>query len=175
MGKVVWITGLSGSGKTFVLRKILDKTRERAITVIGLDGDDLRKLIIGASNGKDNYTRQTRLELAFKYSELARIIATQNVNVVIATISLFHEIHRWNRENLPGYYEVFLSVPLAELRRRDPKHIYRKYQEGKLKNVAGLDLSVDIPESPDLLLENPTIPKLDITVEHLVGYLDNRD
>ena len=91
-----------------------------------------------------------RKKIALTYSKLSRMMSLQGVTVVIATIALFKEIHTWNRKNIPGYIEVFLDVPLTELFKRDPKGIYKRAKSGKLKNVAGLDLEVDFPESPDL-------------------------
>jgi adenylylsulfate kinase len=88
-----------------------------------------------------------------QYSHLCRIISAQGVTAVIATISLFHEVHIWNRKNLPGYIEVYLRVPMDELRRRDPKGIYRDFFDGKVANIVGLDLPADEPEAADLTLE----------------------
>jgi adenylylsulfate kinase len=73
--------------------------------------------------------------------------------VVTATISLFNEIHEWNRATLPGYFEVYLKVPIDELRRRDPKGIYRRFDAGELTHVAGLDLPIDEPEAADWVVE----------------------
>ena len=66
---------------------------------------------------------------------------------------MFNEVHHWNRANLTNYLEVFLKVPLKELRRRDPKDIYKRYDAGKLKYVAGLDLLVDEPKTSDWLFD----------------------
>jgi adenylylsulfate kinase len=77
-------------------------------------------------------------------------LASQNINVVISTVALFREIHVWNREHFRYFLEVFLDVPLDELRRRDPKSIYKRFDEGEITNVAGLDLKVDFPASPHL-------------------------
>ena len=86
---------------------------------------------------EQNYSRKCRLALAMKYSKLCKNLANQGFNVVIATISLFKEIHLWNRSSIPGYYEVYMKVPISVLRRRDFKKIYQRYDTGKLKNVAG--------------------------------------
>lgn len=93
------------------------------------------------------------MALAMQYAHLCRVIASQGLTVVIATISLFREVHAWNRENLPGYFEVYLKVPVEELRRRDPKGIYRRFDAGELSNVAGLDLPIDEPEAADWVVE----------------------
>ena len=75
-------------------------------------------------------------------------------DVVCATISLFHEVQRWNRENIPGYREIYLRVPIDELRRRDSKGIYAGAQRGDARDVVGLDVPAEVPEAPDLVLDN---------------------
>ena len=152
-GKVIWITGLSGAGKTTVARQVVEHLRTQKKNVIFLDGDELREVFGATSHNEKNHGREGRINLALQYSRLCGVLASQGFTVVIATISLFREVHDWNRRNLPGYFEVYLKVPLEELRRRDPKGIYRKHQAGELKHVAGLDLEVDEPKKPDLTVE----------------------
>ena len=86
-----------------------------------LDGDELREVFGATTPGDENHGREARLQLAFQYTHLCRVLASQGLVVVVATISMFKEIHKWNRDNLPGYFEVYLNVPIDELRRRDPK------------------------------------------------------
>ena len=69
-------------------------------------------------------------------------------------ISLFHEVQRWNRENIPGYREIYLRVPIDELRRRDSKGIYASAQRGDARDVVGVDLPAELPGPPDLVLDN---------------------
>jgi cytidine diphosphoramidate kinase len=150
---VYWITGLSGAGKTTLAREIVTRLRVSGEAVVFLDGDELRNVFGATVANAQNHGREGRLALAFQYAHLCRIIAGQGVTVVIATISLFREIHAWNRANLPGYFEVYLKVPVEELRRRDPKDIYRRFDAGELSDVAGLDLPINEPESADWVLE----------------------
>ena len=103
-----------------------------------------------------------------QYAHLCQIISSQGVIVVISTISMFNEVHNWNRINLQNYIEVFLRVPLKELRRRDPKGIYHRYDTGKLKNVAGLDLLVDEPKTPDWLFD------FNLDKQYTVEYMANK-
>lgn len=152
-GKVIWITGLSGAGKSTLAQMVVARLREKGDSVVMLDGDELRDVFNSTAANSMNHGRSGRLALAMQYSRLSRVLARQGTTVVIATISLFHEVHVWNRENLPGYFEVYLKVPLEELRRRDPKGIYRRFDTGELANVAGLDIPVDEPENPDLIME----------------------
>ncbi len=150
-GKVFWITGLSGAGKTTLALELVKRLRLEGFPVIFLDGDELREVFGAVSFNEKNHGREGRLALAMQYAHLCRVLAGQGFSVVIATISLFREVHQWNRQNLPGYFEIYLKVPIEELRRRDSKGIYKKFDAGEIQNVAGLDLQVDEPAKPDLL------------------------
>lgn len=150
---VCWITGLSGAGKSTLANEVTARLRASGKTVVMLDGDDLREVFGAVAANAENHGREGRLALAMQYAHLCRVIASQGLIVVIATISLFREVHAWNRENLPGYFEVYLKVPMEELRRRDPKGIYRRFDAGELTDVAGLDLPIDEPEAADWVAE----------------------
>lgn len=168
MSSVIWITGLSAAGKTTLGRLLFNKLQERGRAVVILDGDELREAL--SSTGKHDVS--ARLELAYKYSRLARLIAVQGVSVVVCTVALFHEIHLWNRNNLPGYFEVYLKVPLDELKRRDPKGIYSRYYRGELKDVAGLDMKIEEPKYPDLVIKYQTGMSPEFELEVLLAALD---
>ena len=115
-----------------------------------LDGDALRTAIAeDLGHGSAGRRRS-----AMRNARLCRLLARQGTDVVCATISLFHEVQRWNRANIPGYCEIFLRVPLEELRRRDRKGIYAAAAERATPHVVGLDLPAELPEAPDLVLEN---------------------
>jgi cytidine diphosphoramidate kinase len=125
------------------------RMRQAGCSVVMLDGDVLREVFGAALTSDENYGRESRLALAMQYARLCQVIAAQGLTVVIATISLFREVHAWNRINLPGYFEIYLKVPVDELRKRDPKGIYRRFDAGEIAHVAGLDLPIDEPEAPD--------------------------
>jgi adenylylsulfate kinase-like enzyme len=146
---VIWITGLSASGKTTLAKIVTMKLRNNNYPVVMLDGDQLRD-ILGASKRHSQAARKT---LAHQYSHLVQTISQQGIIVVIATVALFKEVHDWNRENIPGYFEVFLDVPIVKLKERDPKGLYKMFDQGKINNLAGLDLHVDFPSNPDLCIK----------------------
>ena len=142
-----WITGLSSAGKTTLSKMLSDKLRSEGKPVIFLDGDELRDVF-----SNKEYNREVRLETALRYSRICSLIVKQQINVVIGVIGLFYEVHHWNRQNISGYIEVFIDVPIEELRRRDPKNLYEKAMEGKIKNVYGVDLKAEYPKNPDIHL-----------------------
>ena len=146
MGRVYWFTGLSGAGKTTAARSLVEALRGQGKFTIFLDGDELRD----AMGAGDSYSRDERLALAMRYAKLCKMLSEQGAIVVIATISMFEEIYTWNRENLKGYLQVYLDVPIEELEKRDSKKIYQRAKSGALRNVAGIDFEVDIPKEADI-------------------------
>ena len=173
MSQVVWITGLSGAGKTTLAQAIVKHLRDNGQHVIFLDGDELRDILNRPLNNVQSHDRESRLALAMQYAQLCRMLAMQGVIVVIATISLFKEIHSWNRKNLPGYFEVYIKVPLEELRRRDPKSIYQRFNCGEIKNVAGLDLKIDEPLNAHLIIDYAQKNSLQESVIQLFNLMQN--
>ena len=164
---VYWLTGLSDSGKSTMCKKLVEYLRNRGKSVILLDGDEIRA-VVGAVKA---YTRDERMALALRYSRLCKLLSDQGFDVAIATISLFEEVHSWNRENLPGYCEIFLDVPLEELRRRDTKGIYERYDRKEINNVAGIDLQVDLPKNPDIVLHYAPTLDQQATFDELIRQL----
>lgn len=152
-GQVIWMTGLSGAGKTTVSTELNERLKKGGLQPILLDGDSLRSLFVESDNTAQTYNRQERIILSYKYSHLCQILSSQGFMVIIATVSMYREIYAWNRLNLQNYFEIYLNVPLRELCRRDPKNIYSKFYSGEMKNVAGLDLKVDQPREPNLTVE----------------------
>ena len=130
-GRVLWITGLSGSGKTTLAIEVVRQLREKCSVVISLDGDRLREMFVIEAANRESYEHKGRLKLAMQYAHLCKILSMQGFTVVISTISMFREVHTWNRTHLPGYFEVYLKVPIEELRRRDSKGIYSRFDKAK--------------------------------------------
>ena len=140
MAQVIWITGLSAAGKTSTAEVVVKQLRARGETAVMLDGDAVREIVRDPNVGHD---RASRLANAYRICRLAHFMAKQDLVVVVATMSLFHEIHQWNRENLPGYFEVLIEVDLEILRERDQKGVY-----------GGVDLAVEFPRHPHLTTDN---------------------
>ncbi|MCA0305107.1 MAG: adenylyl-sulfate kinase [Proteobacteria bacterium] len=170
-GRVVWITGLSAAGKSTISAVLTDRLRARGEWCVALDGDALRDVFGRVDLKPEDYERSARLALGFQYARLARLLAGQGSTVIVTTISLFHELHAWNRQNLPGYFEVYIRVPLEELRRRDPKGLYRRYEAGEVRNIAGLDQPFDEPAAPDLLVDFVAGRSADAIATEIVGKL----
>ena len=169
MNKCYWVTGLSATGKTTLSTLLVSHLRSLGKTVIHLDGDELRQVL-----ADEAYTREERIALAMRYGRLCNLLSEQGVDVVIAVIGLFKEVHKWNRENITNYIEIFIDTPLSELKKRDPKNIYRDFELGVINNVAGIDLKVDIPSNPDIHLKWSEKSTIDSMFNELVNSIENR-
>jgi adenylylsulfate kinase len=146
-GPVIWVTGLSGAGKSSVAGELARLLLARGLRPVVLDGDELR-VVLGAT---DAYGQESRRSLGFVYGRLCRLLSRQGHPVICATISLYHELHAWNRANLMNYVEVLLEVPREELERRDPKGIYAA---ADVRNVVGVGFDAEFPADPDLVIPN---------------------
>jgi glutamine kinase len=149
-GRVFWITGLSGAGKTTIGGALWVRLRNAGRAAIFLDGDTLRGVIADDLQ----HDPASRKQSAMRNARFCQMLSGQGLDVVCATISLFHEVQRWNRANIPLYQEIYLRVPMDELQRRDVKGIYGKARRGQIQNVVGLDVPAEVPEMPDLVLDN---------------------
>lgn len=137
-GTVFWITGLSGAGQSTVAavlqRRLLDAGRPAAV----IDGDRIRAVL-----GSDGLSAPDRRRMGGIYAGLARDIALQGLDAICATISLFHDLHAWNRENIANYREIHLRAALATRAARDPKCLYRSARDGRAGPMPGLDEAVE--------------------------------
>ena len=157
-GKLIWITGLSGAGKTTIGKEVYRLLKLKYSNSVFLDGDVIRE-ILGNDLGHD---REDRIKNAIRISKMCEFLTNQNIHVVCATMSLFKEIHEMNKKNILNYNEIFINVDIPELVKRDSKGLYAKALNGEIKNVIGIDLPYDKPVNPLLTIENST---LEVSIE----------
>lgn len=149
-GRVFWVTGLSGAGKTTIGRCLFTKMREYKSSVVFFDGDELRK-VFGDDLG---YTRDERFKCAMRYARLCKMISEQGVDVICCTISMFHDVRKWNRQSISNYVEIFVDVPMEIIKERNQKKLYSGVSNGTVSNVVGMDIEIELPRNPDMLIEN---------------------
>ena len=148
---LLWITGLSGSGKTTISKIIYIQLKKKYSNITLLDGDKLRnKLKIKKSN---HYLSNSRTKVGLMYVNLCKwYVDKKKKFVIIATMSLKSKIHHEYRK-IKNYHDIFLDVPMKELKKRDPKGLYKKFKNKQINNMVGLDVSYDKPNNPSLHLK----------------------
>lgn len=167
MSNVYWITGLAGAGKTTIGKKLYEVINKSNNATVLLDGDELRS-VFGSDLG---YSKTDRLVSATRNSRLCCMLSKQNITVICCTISMFDEVRKWNRENIDNYYEIFLDVSMDILINRDQKKMYSKEEN----NVAGIDVDVEFPKNPDMVINNDGKKTPDEIVEAIISNLKERE
>lgn len=165
-GVLYWITGLSGAGKTTVGTKLYYEMRKTCSGLVILDGDILKKLV-GNSLG---YSRKERLKRASYYSQMCKMLTDQGISVIICTIAMYDSVREWNRRNIEKYVEIYLKVDREVLIKRDKKGLYSRQRLGKISEIAGLDIDVEYPKTPDLVIENDGSVSVRECVERIMAY-----
>jgi bifunctional enzyme CysN/CysC len=147
----VWLTGLSGAGKSSLANRLEQRLHVQGMRTYLLDGDNVR---LGLN--KDlGFTSADRVENVRRVAEVARLMVDAGLLVIVALISPFRVERRMARELFAQgeFVEVFCDVPLAVAEQRDPKGLYRKARAGALKNFTGIDSPYEAPRRPELHLD----------------------
>lgn len=148
---VIWITGLPAAGKTTLATELQTFLRARALPVVLLDGDDLRR----AMNADLGYSADARRENVRRIGEIARLLLAQSFTVVVACISPF----RAQRDALRGsfapgqFVEVFVDTPIEVCQQRDPKGLYRRAAAGALREMTGVDAGYEAPLNAEFVFQ----------------------
>lgn len=163
MGRLIWITGLAGSGKTTIASQLHEKLKEQE-NAIHLDGDALRELLKNPYNKEYGHTIEDRKATAYIYAKLASMLTAQGMTVIVSTISLFHEIHEYNRQHNNEYYEILVDAD--ETQRHKRREIY-----ATAGDVMGVHQTPELPKNPTLVLKNNDPSELDENVKRIIAIL----
>lgn len=144
-GTLFWITGLSGSGKTTIAKKITSYISKKYGPTVCISGDELRKTF-----KLKGYRKIERLEIGKKYVNFINIIIKQKINVIFAVVGLFHELHKSNKKKFPNYVEIYIKSNFKKVKSKRKKIFYRK----KSINVWGQDIKPEFPKMPHIIINN---------------------
>jgi adenylylsulfate kinase-like enzyme len=166
--KLIWITGLAGSGKTTIGRMVHSELKKTFNNTVFLDGDTYREI----TGQTSSHTKEERLQVAMQIARMCKFLTSQDINVVCSTISLFKEVHLFNRDHNENYFEIFIDTDIDELVKRDQKGLYSRAIKGEVKNVVGVDMPFDKPEKCHLHLKNNTSDELNNNVEKIINLIN---
>jgi adenylylsulfate kinase len=171
-GAVVWITGLSGAGKTTLALAAERALFERGCQVFVLDGDKVRKGLC-ADLG---FTLPERSENIRRIGETARLFYEAGQVVLVSAISPLRADRDRARALIPSPYflEVWCACPLAVCEERDPKGLYRKARAGLLPEFTGISSPYEAPDAPDVLVDSAE-SSVEQEVARLLGELERRE
>lgn len=149
---VIWLTGLSGSGKTTIAQQLKNDLNYKSVYPVILDGDDIRRVF--KQQGFDEETRKKHnLNVGF----IASLFEKQGNIVIVSLISPYADIRYEVRELCSNFIEVYLSTDINTCIARDPKGLYKKAITGEIKNFTGISAPYEPPLNPELKLDTSTV------------------
>lgn len=171
-GTVYFFTGLAGAGKTTIGSLFYERLKEVSPRAVLYDGDrgrtSERKAAIAAGrtdpDDEEFYSTESRKRGALRRAAVCKADAEAGRDVVLCSISMYKEVRAWYRHNVQHYREIYLKVSWDTLRSRNQKGLY---SPGR-KNVVGVDLPWDEPDSPDVVIENDGAETPEQIVDRLV-------
>jgi adenylyl-sulfate kinase len=166
-GFVLWLTGLSGAGKSTVAAKLAPTLAERGHRVELLDGDEVRTNL-GQDLGFSRADRDTNIA---RIGYVAAKLAKHGVVVVVAAISPYRQARDQVRAQVDTFVEVHVAAPLATCAQRDPKGLYARALAGELAHFTGVSDPYEPPLAPELVLHTET-ESVDDSVHHLLTWLE---
>lgn len=149
-GKVIWFTGLSGSGKSTIANVLEKELHEQGKRTYILDGDNIRQGL----NKDLGFSDADRVENIRRVAEVAKLMMDAGLIVMTAFISPFRAERQMARELIgeDHFIEVFVATSLEECERRDPKGLYKKARTGQLPNMTGINSPYEPPTNPEIVV-----------------------
>jgi bifunctional enzyme CysN/CysC len=168
-GRVVWLTGLSGSGKSTIANLVERKLHANGRHTYLLDGDNVRHGL----NKDLGFTDEDRVENIRRVAEVAKLMVDAGLIVLVSFISPFRAERRMARDlQAQGdFVEVFVDTPLAVAEQRDVKGLYKKARAGELKNFTGIDSPYEAPEAPEIRIDTTAVTPAE-AAERITAWLD---
>lgn len=166
--RVLWFTGLSGSGKSTVANALeIELNKKGKLTYI-LDGDNIRLTL----NKDLGFTNDDRRENIRRIGCLANIL----LNTGVITLCTFVSPLREDRENVreligKDFIEVYVKCSIDECEKRDPKNLYKRARNGEIKNFTGIDSPYEAPISPEITIDTSVL-SIEESVKTIIDYLD---
>jgi bifunctional enzyme CysN/CysC len=163
--RVIWLTGLSGSGKSTIADALEKKLYSLGMHAYVLDGDNMR---LGLN--KDlGFTREDRAENVRRVSEVAHSLYDAGLITIVALVSPYAEDREQARALFPvgDFAEVWVKTPVEICAQRDPKGLYKKAAAGELPNMTGIGQEYETPESAELVIDGaqPVDESVDLLIE----------
>lgn len=167
--RVVWLTGLSGAGKSTIANLVEKRLLAEGRHTYLLDGDNVRHGL----NKDLGFTEEDRVENIRRVAEVAKLMADAGLIVLVSFISPFRAERRMARELMAEgeFVEVFIDTPIAEAEKRDVKGLYAKARAGQLKNFTGVDSPYEAPEDPEIRIDTSQLTA-EQAAEQIFSWLD---
>jgi adenylylsulfate kinase len=165
-GRVYWLYGQSGSGKTTIAIELEKQLHDLGKYTVVLDGDNLRSGL----NAGLGFSTEDRLENIRRAAEVAKILVQNGVIVICCFVCPLISMRNLAREIIgKDFVEIYIKTSIETLIQRDTKGFYKKALEGKMENLTGVNAEFEESNSPDLILDTESI-NVDEAVQGILNY-----
>jgi adenylyl-sulfate kinase len=145
-GFVLWMTGLSGAGKTTIALEMLEQLKERSLKLERLDGDVVRESLTNDLG----FSAEDRRKNIERVTFVAKLLSRNGIGCICSFISPYQSVRDHVRENTTNFLELFIDAPLQVVMDRDVKGLYKKAIAGEIPNFTGISDPFEAPENPDI-------------------------
>jgi adenylylsulfate kinase len=168
-GICLWYTGLSGSGKSTIARKVEEKLFEHGISTYVLDGDNVRHGL----NKNLGFSPEDRAENIRRIGEVAKLFADAGILVMTAFISPYKSDRELVRKSFPegDFVEVYIDATIETCEERDVKGLYKKARAGEIKEFTGISAPYESPDKPELIINTTDDDDIDRNADLVLKYL----
>ena len=154
-GIVLWLTGLSGSGKSTIAIAVEKRLIEMGKLCCRLDGDNLRHGL----NSDLGFSPEERKENIRRVAEVAALFADAGLITLVSFIAPYRDMRRFARERIGAdrFIEVYVKASIATCKKRDPKGLYKMAESGEIDQFTGVNAPYEVPENPDVILDTESM------------------
>jgi len=174
-GFTLWLTGLSGSGKTAIAKRVERELRQRGLKVERLDGDIVRQSLT-----RDlGFSKEDRDQNIERVTFVAKLLTRNGVAVICSFISPYRERRARSRQEIGEFIEVYVECPVEVCAQRDVKGLYEKAFAGEIENFTGVSDPYEEPENPEIVCHTAEETVEESTAKIIVyleeqGYVSSR-
>ena len=145
---LIWITGLSGAGKTTIANQLIKKYKRKIPNLVSIDGDIVRDLF----QNDLGFTKSERIIQIKRIQRLSLMLYKQNLFIIVSALYSNSALLNWNKKNFPKYFEIYLKTTVKYVSKRDVKGIYTKKKDTGNRNIVGVDIPWISPKKPSLVI-----------------------
>jgi len=145
-GILFWVTGLAGSGKSIISKKIKKYVENEFGPTLIVSGDNLRNLYKFRK-----YTKKDRIKFSQQKIKFCKFILRQKINIIFSTISLLEKIRKKNKREISNYIEIYIEADLKKIIKLKKKKMYHKKNK---QNIWGIHIKPEFPKKPDIKIRN---------------------
>ena len=165
-GFVLWLTGLPGSGKTTLTKRLEEILRKKGLKLEVFDGDEVRKWL----SPEAGFSREDRERHIKRVAMISKLLSRNGIAVIVSLVSPYRSVRNFARNEIENFLEIWIKCSVETCIKRDPKGLYKKAQSGGIKDMTGVQDVYEEPRNPELIIdtENNSVDEcIDTLIEEL--------